>query len=574
VRARAPRALLREDAYYVGMFGRRKKHYSNLELNPDDIFLDSSNLPEFNQNSLEGRLEKPISRTTYLGLGIFIFVIFGALVAQAANLEIVKGSTYASQSEKNRLRPEVLFAQRGAILDRTGASLVSNTQSADGSVTRTYAAPGFGHLLGYVSYPKKDSSGHYYDTVIKGLAGVESAFNDTLAGKNGTLLVEEDALGHVQSQGSVDPAKNGAPLTLSIDARAQTAFYNAIKTTADKIPFQGGAGILMNVETGEIIAMTSYPEYDSNVLSSGGPGDVIAGYSQDTRQPYLDRPVNGLYTPGSVIKPMEAAGALTDGIITPDTVITSNGSISVPNPYDKAHPNVFKDWKVLGPLTVRTGIAFSSDVFFYTVGGGFGPIKGLGIDRIDYWFQQFGLTTQTGIQLAGEKNGFIPTPAWKLSTTNVKWNIGDTYHTAIGQYAMQITPLEEARAIAAIANGGNLVKPTLLKDPAVVSTKIPISAENLQIVREGMRDGAVEGTSIGLNDLSFTHIAGKTGTAQLGFHNEYYNSWAVGFFPYEHPKYVYVVVMEKGPAGNAIGGIYVMHQFLTALHAAAPEYFQ
>lgn len=554
------------------MFGRRR--YRDPELNPDEIFLDASNLPEFNQNRLEGRLEKPIGRSTYIGLGVFVFLIFGALVAQAANLELVKGSTYATQSEKNRLRPDVIFAQRGAVLDRNGVPLVSNIETADGSIKRTYATPGFGHLLGYVSYPKKDSSGNYYDTDITGLAGVEAAFNKTLSGTNGTLLVEEDALGHVQSQGSVQPAVNGQPLTLSIDSRAQTAFYDAIKATADKIPFQGGAGILMNIDTGEVIAMTSYPEYDPNVLSSGGPSDVIAGYNSDPRLPYLDRPVNGLYTPGSVVKPIEASGALTDGVITPDTVITSTGSISVPNPYDAKHPNIFLDWKALGPLTVRTGIAYSSDVFFYTVGGGFGDIKGLGIDRLDYWFKQFGFTTPTGIQLAGEKTGFLPTPAWKQSTYKTNWNIGDTYHTAIGQYAVQITPLEEARAIAAIANGGKLVTPTLLKGQTPVTQTIPVNTNDLEIVREGMRLGATEGTSVGLNDLSFVDVAGKTGTAQLGVHNEYYNSWAVGFFPYEHPKYAYVVVMEKGPAGNAIGGIFVMHQFLESLHAAAPEYFQ
>jgi len=93
-------------------------------------------------------------------------------------------------------------------------------------------------------------------------------------------------------------------------------------------------------------------------------------------------------------------------------------------------------------------------------------------------------------------------------------------------------------------------------------------------VREGMRKGVTEGTSVGLNDLSFVDIAGKTGTAQTGLHNEFYNAWAVGFFPYEHPKYVYVVMMEHGPAGNGVGGIYVMHQFFEELHQAAPEYFQ
>ncbi|KND50996.1 MAG: penicillin-binding protein 2 [Parcubacteria bacterium C7867-007] len=554
------------------MFGRR--HYKDPELNPDDIFLDATNLPEFNQSSLEGRLEKPIGQSTYLGLFIVSFLIFGALVAQAANLELIQGSKYASQSERNRLRPEVLFAQRGAILDRNGVSLVSNVESDDGSVKRTYESPGFGHLLGYVSYPKKDSSGHYYDTVITGLAGVESAFNETLSGENGTLLVEEDALGHVQSQGSVKPAQHGESLTLSIDAHAQRAFYDAIKETADKVPYQGGAGVLMDVNTGEVIALVSYPEYDPNVLSSGGPSDIIASYSRDSRQPYLDRPVNGLYTPGSIVKPLITSGAMTDGIIAPETSIYSSGSISIPNPYDPKNPTVFKDWKALGAMDMRHAIAWSSDVYFYSVTGGFGAQKGLGIERLKYWYEAFGLTKPTGIELAGEKSGFVPSPAWKEETLKEPWRIGNTYHTGIGQYAMQITPLAAARSIAAVANGGKLVKPTLIKDPPLAGQSIPVSQAALQVAREGMRLGVTEGTSLGLNDLSFVRIAGKTGTAQLGFRNEFYNTWAVGFFPYENPKYVYAVVMEKGPAGTSIGGIYAMHHFFTNLRAASPDFFK
>lgn len=552
----------------------RKRTYTEFELDPDEIFLDSSNLPEFNTNSLEGRLEKPLQRRVYWGMGIFIGLVFFALVAQAAKLEIMKGASFALQSEKNRLRPEVIFAQRGAILDRNGNALVSNKVADDGSVSRVYQTPGFAHLLGYASYPKKDSSGHYYDTDITGLAGVEYAFNSQLQGQNGTLLVEEDARGTVQSQGSVSPAKNGTPVTLSVDSRAQTAFYEAIKGLADKIPFQGGSGILMDVNTGEVISLVSYPEYDPNVLSTGAPSSVIAGYASDKRQPYLDRAVSGLYTPGSVVKPLEASGVLTDKIISPEKTIYSSGSISVPNQYDPAHPSIFRDWKALGAMDVRHAIAFSSDVYFYTVGGGFGGQAGLGIERLKYWFETYGFTKPTGIELSREASGFVPSPAWKLEKLKEPWRIGDTYHTAIGQYAVQITPIEEARAIAAVANGGKLVKPTILKDAPVSGESIPVDLAALQIVREGMRLGATEGTSIGLNDLSFVKIAGKTGTAQLGFHNEFYNSWAVGFFPYDKPKYVYVVVMEKGPAGNPIGGVYVIHQFLQALHASAPEYFK
>jgi penicillin-binding protein 2 len=552
----------------------RKKKYRDYELAPDEIFLDASNQPDFNTNQLEGRLEQPLSRKSFIGIGIFVFLVFVTLTAQAANLEILKGVKYALQSEKNRLRAQVVFAERGAILDRNGVALVSNEEEADGTVKRVYAAPGFAHLLGYVSYPKRDSTGNYYDTDITGLAGVEAAFNSTLAGKNGTVLTEEDARGHVQSQGITQPAENGKPVTLSIDSRAQKAFHDSISSLADKIPFQGGAAVLVDVNTGEVRALVSYPEYDSNVLSAGTPSDVIAGYSRDTRQPYLDRAISGLYTPGSIVKPIEAAGVLTDKVISPDKIIYSSGSISVPNPYDPAHPSVFKDWKALGALDIRHGIAFSSDVYFYTVGGGFGDQKGLGISRLGYWFKTFGYTTPTGIELPREAHGIVPSPEWKKLNFNEDWRLGDTYHTAIGQYGTQVTLLEAARAIGAVANGGKLVKPTIIKGTAPSGETIPVDPAALEIVREGMRLGATEGTSVGLSDLSFVQLAGKTGTAQLGFHNEYYNSWAVGFWPYNNPKYVYVVLMDHGPSGNAFGGIYAVHQALQSLHATAPEYFQ
>ena len=552
-----------------------RKRWRDAEIAPDEIFLDSSNLPEFDTSKLEGRLERPISRTAYLGLAGGIVLVLLVLLVRAWNLEITHGAAYAEASERNRLEPQVLFAERGAVLDRNGVPLITNVEDDGDIVKREYKTPGFGALLGYVSYPKKDSSGNYYDTALKGIAGIEASFNSQLSGTNGSLLVEEDAKGNKVSEGSVVPPVNGAALTLSIDSRAQTAFYDAIKETADAIPFQSGAGVLMDAQTGEVIALASYPEFDSNVMANGGPSDVINGYLHDPRQPYLDRAVGGLYTPGSIIKPLEASGALQDGIITPDYTINDTGSISIPNPYDPAHPSIFRDWKVIGIEDLRTAIAYSSDVYFYTVGGGYQGKKGLGIDRLNYWYETFGLTKPTGIELPGEQSGFVPTPDWKQKTFGEAWNIGDTYHTAIGQYSMQLTPIEEARAIAAIANGGKLLTPTLLKTSGAVGGEtLAVSPANLEVVREGMRKGVTEGTSVGLNDLSFVDPAGKTGTAQLGLHNEFYNAWAVGFWPYNDPKYVYVVVMEKGPAGNSTGGIYVMHRFLSALHAAAPEYFK
>jgi len=556
------------------MIFRGRKRRRNYELNPDEIFLDSSNPSGFDQGRLEGRLEKPISRNTFAGIGIVILLMFTALAVQAANLQVRQGETYAERSERNRLRPEVLFSERGAIVDRNGEALVYNEEGQDGFVRRVYEYPGFSHLLGYVSYPKKDSSGNFYETKIEGLNGVEEAMNTALSGENGTLLVEENAHGDIQSSGTVKPAQKGQTVTLSIDARAQRAFSRSIQELADRIPFVGGSAILMDVNTGEVHALVSYPEYDPNVLSSGGPSEVIAGYQTNPRRVYLDRAVSGIYTPGSIIKPMEAAGAISDGVVTPEWGIVSTGSISIPNPYNPDKPSIFKDWKAHGWVDARRAIAVSSDVYFYAVGGGYGDVKGLGIERLKYWYDAFGLTSPTGIELSGEASGFVPTPAWKQEKYGDPWRLGDTYNTSIGQYAMQITPLEAARAVAAVANGGKLVRPTLLKDAPLEGQTIPISAEALRIAREGMRMGTLEGTSIGLNDLSFVKVAGKTGTAQLGVNNEFYNSWAVGYFPYDNPKYVYVVVMERGPSTNGIGGIFATYQALTELNRTAPEYFQ
>ncbi len=552
----------------------RKKIFDP-EIAPDEIFLDSINPGAFDRARFEGRLEKPLHGNSFLLLGGVLTLVCLALVAQAWNLQGLQGTALAAQSERNSLARETLFATRGLITDTNGEYLAENVVGEDGATYRRYRTPGFGHLLGYVAYPKKDARGNYYDTTQTGLAGLEASFDGRLGGVNGTLLVERDAVGKVMSQGTVIPPTDGANLTLTIDVRAQDAFYKAISSLADKVPFAGGAAVMMDIETGEVIALVSYPEYDPNVLAAGAPAETISRYNTDNRKYYLDRAVAGLYAPGSIVKPLEAVGALTDGIITPDLTITSTGSLSVPNPYDPSKPTKFPDWKALGVLDLRRAIAFSSDVYFYVVGGGYGNQKGLGIERLAYWYRTFGLESVTGIEVPGEESGFIPTPAWKEETYDEIWRIGDTYHTAIGQYAMLTTPIEMVRAVAAIANGGKLLTPTLIEGARREVVELPVAPSALKVAREGMRQAVTEGTAIGLSSLdSKVRLGAKTGTAQTGVRNEFYNSWTIGFFPYEHPKYAFVVMMDKGPAGNSTGAVYVSLQALTALGEAAPEYFK
>ena len=271
--------------------GRRRK---DKELNPDEIFLDSSNIPDFDTTRLEGRLEKPISERTFLGMLVVIVFVLLAYTVQAANLEIMQGEKYAEQSENNRLRPEILFAKRGAILDRNGEVLVENTSSDKGFISRSYRSPGFGHLLGYVSYPKKDSSGNYYDTEVKGLAGAEMAFEDQLAGENGLYLIEEDALGEIKSQGSVKAPVDGTPITLSIDARAQEAMHSSIAPSAFQsrkiVGLLGSYGFGMEIEPVETMTLSA-----EIILSLYAPAAII-GF---TIEPGVYKPVIARSSDGS-----------------------------------------------------------------------------------------------------------------------------------------------------------------------------------------------------------------------------------------------------------------------------------
>ncbi len=548
-----------------------RKKRRDPEIAPDEIFLDASNVPAFDRNRFEGRLEKPLSTGAFRLLGAALALLFIVLGARALELELVQGTAFAAQSAENSLAEETLFAPRGVIADRNGVVLAANIQLPDGSMRREYSVPGMGQIIGYVSYPKKDASGNYYDTKETGLAGLEAELDTALAGQNGKVLVERDALGEVRSQGTVVPATDGATVTLSIDADLEKKFAKAVGDIARARGFIAGAGVIMDVHSGEVRAIVSYPSYDPNVMSLGGPPATIAAYNTDPGHPFLDHAVQGVYTPGSIVKPFIAVGALTDGLITPSTVINDPGSLSVPDPYHPGKSFLYTGWKALGALTVEKAIAWSSDVFFYTVGGGFGSQKGLGIDRLDYWYRQFGFGTPTGIDLPDEASGLVPDPAWKQKTFNEGWYLGDTYFTAIGQYSMQVTPVQMARATAAVANGGTLYTPTLIKGQQTASVAVPGASSAFATARAGMRLGVTGALAEAIN-LPYVSVAAKTGTAQVGAKNQYDNSWVEGFFPYDNPQYAFAVVLERGPSGTGEEAVNVMRELFDMLHAGNSVY--
>ncbi len=565
------------------MFSFRKKRKWRHAVDPDEIFLDAKNIPGFNTQQFEGVVEKPITKRTFMFVGVLFTLVIAVFVGRLGFLQVVHGERYFSASENNRLHQVPIFPERGIIYDRKGAELAWNKVGEEGEpfYYRDYInKPGFGHLLGYVRYPKTDSSGFFWRLDLEGVAGVEGVYNTILKGKNGLKLVETDATLKPQSESVTNPPVDGENFYLSIDEGVQSKLAESIGLMSKNFDYHGGAGIIMNIHNGEILAITNYPEYDGEVMSLGKDAETIGEYLNSSSNFFLNRAAGGLYTPGSIVKPFIALGALEEGVITPEKEIMSTGTIEIPNPYNRDEPSIFKDWRPHGhgPTNVYHAIADSVNTYFYSIGGGYHNQKGIGIAGIEKYTRLFGLASPTGFALDDEPEGTIPSPSWKEKVfKGDPWRLGDTYNSVIGQYGFQVTPLEMVRAVAGMANNGGLVTPTVVRDggaPATTSKQMAeISPENFKIIQDAMRQTVTAGTAGSLN-VSYVHVAAKTGSAQVGVAKNRINAWSIGFFPYEHPQYAYAIVMEKGPAQDSVGASWAMRQLFDWMSQNTPEYFE
>jgi penicillin-binding protein 2 len=507
-------------------------------------------------------------------------MIVGALffVGRLGFLQIAKSAYYEQKSENNSLNHIAVFADRGVIYDRNGVELAWNTLGDDVVPTfRNYISQsGYASLLGYVSYPAKDSKGKFWQTRTIGKDGVEKQFDTDLAGQNGTQLVETDVNGNTISQGLIEDPVQGKNISLSIDSRVQSTLFDGIKALAEQSGYVGGAGAVMDIKTGELIAMTSYPEYDENALSTGKDTTLINSLLTDPARPFLNRMTDGLYTPGSIVKPFLAIGALQEGVIDANTFIHTTGEVRIPNPYAPGQYTIFKDHANLGDVDMRKALAYSSDAYFYIIGGGLGNQPGLGIANIDKYSKLFGIGEKTGINFSGELTGVIPDFDWKAKNfpKDPTWRLGDTYHTAIGQYGFQVTPIQMLRAIAGLASHGTLVTPTILKSvdgkPTGPVQKLPFTEAQYRVIDEGLRltvTDQTEGTATNLLDPNIS-VAAKSGTAQIKG-NTRVNSWIEGYFPLNAPKYAFVVLMENGPIISS-GAKYAIKPVIS-LYSANPD---
>lgn len=420
----------------------------------------------------------------------------------------------------------------------------------------------FSQVLGYTGRINKDeystSTGYAINDYI-GKSGLEKYYESYLRGTPGqSKPTKKTENGQAGSEVVIQP-QAGNNLVLNIDADLQSRIYNALEKSIKNVGAKKGAAVAMDPRTGAVLALVSYPSYDDNLFSKGISQTDYDKIANDLSQPFFNRAISAQYPTGSTIKPFEASAALQEKLISPDKQINDIGYILVPNQYDPSIVYKYSGVTPHGWVDMRKALAVSSNIYFYTVGGGYGDQQGLGPTRIKKYLSLFGWNEKTGIDLPGEFSGFIPDPAWKKATKGATWVDGDTYNLAIGQSDLQTTPLQVATAYCAIANGGTLYKPQVVNRiidsltsstqplksfaPEIIRSNF-IDPENLQIVREGMRDGVTKpyGLSAYLNDLPVL-VAAKTGTAEIGYRDRF-NVWSSVFAPYENPQIVLVVTVE------------------------------
>jgi penicillin-binding protein 2 len=407
---------------------------------------------------------------------------------------------------------------------------------------REYAyGPLVAHVLGYTGavtqndLEREGNQGYLSDDVI-GRAGVEATFEQQLRGTYGLEQLERDASGQlVRSVQVIDPPKDGDSLELTLDVTTQQEAQIAIKWAMDLVGLQRGVMIVMNPQTGEILAMVSLPSYDDNLFAKGISQADYQALLDDKAGPLTNFAISEQYPPGSTYKLVTGAGALQDNLIKDTTTLETK-------PYLQIGPYKYWDWNHtgFGPLNIYDAFGHSSDTFFYQLAGM------LGIDRLGYWAKEWGFGEKTGVDLPNEARGIVPSNDWKQTVFDQPIYPGETYQAGIGQGYDAVTPLQLIDAYSALANGGTLYRPQVVRrvlapDGSVVRDFAPDVIRQLDIdpqVLEEMRLAARRVLTIrhtyNLVDLPIM-LAGKSGTAEFGIRDSQgrlpFHSWFAAFVP-------------------------------------------
>lgn len=435
------------------------------------------------------------------------------------------------------------------------------------------------HLIGFTgkiwAEELKTNPEVYSITDYIGRDGIEKSYEEFLRKNPGKLKIEKDALGNLISKEIIQYPESGKSLVLWLDSGLQKKIKEELGKEIQILGASGGVAVALDPKTGGVISLVSLPSFDSNLFQKGADQEELKKLLEDPKKlkPLFNRAISGQgYLTGSTIKPLIASAALEEKVISVNEKINCQGEIVVESKDVPGRIDIYHDWKTHGLTNIKKAIAESCNVFFYTVGGGYGERNGLGPTRIKNYLELFGWGKKTGIDLPGEGEGFIPSPEWKKSYFKEKerqiWYDGDTYNLSIGQGFIAVTPLQVATAFSAIANGGKLLQPQVVKsiigvsensnqeiEPKIIRENF-IDQNNLQIVREGMRQAVTSGSATGYLDLLPVSAAAKTGTAQTGkkdkYGNELFYNWVTVFAPYEDPEIVLTIMIENVPQVSAV----------------------
>ena len=443
-----------------------------------------------------------------------------------------------------------------------------------------------------------------------GYAGIENTMQDVLGGINGSHVVEVASGGEVirNLEEPNDPVP-GQDVYLTIDSRLQAVAREALISEMDYWNFQAGKTlssngvvIAMNPQTGEVLALVSYPNYENNRMSRFIPGYYYEQLSRDAARPLFNHAISAEHPPGSVFKLSAALGVLNEGVVTPDYQVDDPGKITIIQKYYINDPGSERNFVCHletghGMVDFLHGVSLSCNVYFYKVTGGYKDQvegNGLGILRLGEYARAIGYDEITGIELPGEADGLIPNPTWKRLNLGENWATGDTYIAAVGQGYVLATPIQVLNSVSTIANGGRLMNLSLIKEivnsDGIVTqsfepsmrwdiTKDPVIQlydDNLptgeyttvqpwviELTKEGMRMVVTEGTARLQFEGDTTLSAGKTGTAEYcdnfaqemglcgyGIGTWPAHAWYVGYAPYDKPEIAVVAFVYNGTEGS------------------------
>ncbi|RKX53687.1 MAG: hypothetical protein DRP30_04000 [Thermotoga sp.] len=476
-------------------------------------------------------------------LTVFFTIMF-FLILKLVNLQLLNGWKNLDEVETSMMHLERIPPIRGRIIARDGR-IIAWSEEIDGKLGRRYECPeSLSHVVGYT-----DSDG-------KGVMGIEKEYDPVLRGRDGLLLYQVNSRGEKITDDLVTPPMPGYDVVLTIDLDLQMRLENLLRKTG-----KPSCGLIINPKNGEILAMASLPSFDLNIMRNMSESEWEQ-LKNAKDSPLLNRVISSSYLPGSIIKPFTALTALYFGY-DPKKEIKCTGKLVIEGESGRVYE--YKDWIRYGHGNVDMvkALRVSCNVYFYNLG------IDLGIDKLHHLASKIGLMNKTGVDLPEERTGIYPSVEWKKRRYNDLWYLGDTILTAIGQGYISLTPIQIARLYTIIANKGETPRLHLLKE-----IRNPITGEMVKEYEEGsekvidlpedswkiLYEGLVEvikfkGENIADRGTAYEafkgfryDVAGKTGTSEIG--GGELNSWFVGFTPVDDPKFLILILVEKGGYGG------------------------